>query len=166
MSQEKVTDQIKFIFLIYSLQCNDMKIKNWVLILIIGFLSTACSDEAAKQNSSLLSENNEILKNAFDNNQSDIQISGSGDVILLLPDDLIGDKHQKFILELTSGQTLLISHNIDLAPRIDTLQVGDTIGFYGEYEWNIEGGAIHWTHDDPSGIHVNGWLIHEGVSYH
>ena len=140
--------------------------KNWILILIIGFISIACSEEETKQSNSLLSESDEILKDAFETNQSDLQVKGSGDVILLLPDDLIDDKHQKFILELMSGQTLLISHNIDLAARIDTLQTGDAIEFYGEYEWNIEGGVIHWTHDDPNGVHINGWLIHEGVTYH
>jgi hypothetical protein len=143
-----------------------MKIKNWLLILVIGFLSIACSEEEEKQSIILLSEDDEILKIAFETKQSDLQVKGSGVVTRLLPDDLVGDKHQKFILALMSSQTLLVSHNIDLAARIDALQVGDAIDFYGEYEWNIEGGVIHWTHDDPNGVHVNGWLIHEGVTYH
>lgn len=143
-----------------------MKIKFLFLIIVIGFLSIACSEEEEKQSISLLSADDEILKIAYETKQSDLQVKGSGVVTRLLPDDLVGDKHQKFILALMSGQTLLISHNIDLAARIDALQVDDAVDFYGEYEWNIEGGVVHWTHDDPNGVHINGWLIHEGVTYH
>jgi len=59
----------------------------------------------------------------------------------------------------------LISHNIDLAPRIDLLEVGDEVEFFGEYEWNAKGGTIHWTHHDPKGRHEAGWLKHEGHIY-
>jgi len=105
------------------------------------------------------------LQKAFKNKQSDLQVKGEGVVIKLLRDDLKGSRHQKFILKLGSGQTLLISHNIDLAPRINGLRTGDKIEFYGEYEWNAKGGVIHWTHHDPGGRHVGGWLKHDSKTY-
>ncbi len=108
---------------------------------------------------------NEIIENANQNQLSDIQVSGSGVVIRTLRDDNTGSRHQRFILQLSSGQTLLISHNIDLAPKIDILQKGDVVEFYGEYEWNSKGGVVHWTHHDPSGHHVGGWLKHNGRMY-
>jgi len=43
--------------------------------------------------------------------------------------------------------------------------MGDSVGFYGEYEWNSKGGVIHWTHLDPSGQHIAGWLKHDGKTY-
>jgi hypothetical protein len=82
-----------------------------------------------------------------------------------LPDDLEGSRHQRFVLRLSSGQTLLVAHNIDLAPRISSLNRGDKVEFYGEYEWNAKGGVIHWTHHDPSGRHVGGWLKHDSKTY-
>ena len=109
--------------------------------------------------------NDQQLKQAYQNHQSDLQIQGSGTVSRVLPDDNIGSRHQKFILRLDSRQTLLVAHNIDLVPRIPNLKVGDVVQFYGEYEWNDKGGVIHWTHRDPGNRHVHGWLKHQGKTY-
>jgi len=106
-----------------------------------------------------------LLAQAFQQRRSNYQITGSLPVSRLLPDDNDGSRHQKFILETSTGQTVLVAHNIDLAPRIAGLQVGDTVEFYGEYEWNEKGGVIHWTHHDPGNRHPHGWLRHNGRTY-
>jgi hypothetical protein len=93
------------------------------------------------------------------------QLQGQGTVIKILPDDRDGSQHQKFILKLSSGKTLLVAHNIDIAPRIASLRVGDNVAFCGEYAENPRGGVIHWTHHDPSGHHPNGWLKHHNNTY-
>jgi hypothetical protein len=72
---------------------------------------------------------------------------------------------KEFLLRLSSGQTILISHSIDLAHRVDALREGDTVEFFGEYEWNSKGGVVHWTHHDPEGRHKVGWLKHNGSIY-
>ena len=105
------------------------------------------------------------LVRAIESRASGVQVQGQGKVIKVLPDDNDGSRHQRFILELPSGQTLLIAHNIDLAPKIPSLRKGDAVAFHGEYEWNSKGGVIHWTHHDPGGRHVAGWLKHEGRTY-
>lgn len=99
---------------------------------------------------------------AFAEQTSDVQVEGEGTVIHLLPDDVDGSRHQRFLVQLASGQTLLIAHNIDIAARINGLQEGDTVRFNGEYVWNEKGGVVHWTHHDPKGRHVTGWLQHNG----
>ncbi|HEX6729814.1 MAG TPA: DUF3465 domain-containing protein [Pyrinomonadaceae bacterium] len=102
---------------------------------------------------------------AFATRASDIQVEGEGTVIRLLPDDLKGQRHQRFIVQLASAQTLLVTHNIDIAPRVDGLKLGDSVRFSGEYVWNEKGGVIHWTHHDPQGRHVVGWLKHNGKKF-
>ncbi|HAS64230.1 MAG TPA: hypothetical protein DCS35_17690 [Vibrio sp.] len=128
----------------------------WIFGLLISILCVFSSGIWA---------NDAALKQAFENQQSDLQIRGSGTVIRLLPDDNHGSRHQKFIIKLSNKQTLLVSHNIDLAPRISNLSNGDFVEFYGEYEWNRKGGVIHWTHKDPRNKHAHGWLKHQGRTY-
>lgn len=106
-----------------------------------------------------------LIAEAFRNGRSNVQLGGEGRVARILPDDNNGSRHQKFLLELESGHTLLIAHNIDLAPRVESLREGEVIEFYGEYEWNQKGGVIHWTHHDPKGVHPGGWLKYQGRVY-
>ncbi|WP_443019973.1 DUF3465 domain-containing protein [Shewanella sp. KX20019] len=105
------------------------------------------------------------ISQAFLQQQSGIQVQSRGVVTRLLADDTKGSRHQRFIVTLANGQTLLIAHNIDLAPRIESLKTGDSISFYGVYEYNERGGVVHWTHHDPQGRHIGGWLKHQGKTY-
>lgn len=105
------------------------------------------------------------LGRAFEERARDLPVEGSGTVVRILSDDTDGGRHQRFIIRLDSGQTLLVAHNIDVAPRVEDLRVGDTIEFRGVYEWNEEGGTVHWTHRDPDGSHAPGWIRHAGRTY-
>ncbi|QOY53403.1 DUF3465 domain-containing protein [Candidatus Sulfurimonas baltica] len=93
------------------------------------------------------------------------QMCSSGTVVKLLSDDNKGSRHQRFIIKLSSGQTLLIAHNIDLAPKVSSLKKGGFIKFCGEHESNAKGGVVHWTHHDPNKRHVGGWLEYNGQRY-
>ncbi|KLT72118.1 hypothetical protein PL75_09990 [Neisseria arctica] len=107
-------------------------------------------------------DGSDIIQKAFRNQQSGIQVRGEGTVAKTLPDDNKGSRHQRFILKLTGNHTVLVAHNIDLAPKIKGLKKGDKVEFYGVYEWSDKGGVIHWTHHDPQGRHIGGWLKHQG----
>jgi Protein of unknown function (DUF3465) len=125
----------------------------------------ACRSAPAINTNGAVSESDQRLARAFDQHESNLQIEGTGTVTQLLSDDNEGSRHQRFIVALKTGQTILIAHNIDLAPRIISLEVGDEVAFSGEYEWNPKGGTIHWTHRDPNGHHTAGWIKHEGRVY-
>jgi hypothetical protein len=97
--------------------------------------------------------------------QATREITGRGTVIRVLPDDTEGTRHQRFILRLASGDTLLVAHDIDVAPRVEPLRIGDVVEYHGEYVWNPKGGVVHWTHRDPSGHHEAGWLRRGGTTF-
>ncbi len=101
---------------------------------------------------------------AWAERRSGVVVDAEGVVERTLDDDDQGSRHQRFILKLESGLTVLVAHNIDLAPRI-ALSRGDAVQLRGEYEWNSQGGVIHWTHRDPAGRHPDGFIRHDGQVY-
>lgn len=138
-----------------------------VAVLVVGAPGCASSDDEAQPGAPTASVafGDAALARAFDERAVDLPVAGRGTVVRLLADDVEGGRHQRFIVQLASGQTLLVAHNIDVAPRVEGLRVGDPVTFRGVYEWNAEGGVVHWTHHDPVGSHAPGWILHEGQRY-
>jgi hypothetical protein len=107
------------------------------------------------------------IQSAFENQEENVSVTVRGKVSRVLKDeqDSVGDDHQRFIIRLSNGQTLLIVHNIRLAPRVAGIAAGSEITVHGDYVWNSRGGLVHWTHHDPDGSHENGWIVFEGVKF-
>ncbi|MES2626226.1 MAG: DUF3465 domain-containing protein [Pseudomonadota bacterium] len=130
-----------------------------------GTVATTLAFLTNVENTRLSAVFDPVFANAWQKQIGNLQAEGTGLVSRILADDITGDAHQRFIVRLRSGQTLLVAHNIDLAPRVPSLKVGDEVAFYGEYEWSAEGGVMHWTHHDPDGKHIAGWIKYKGVTY-
>ncbi len=156
----------------------DMKTQknNLVIVAIIVVLIAAYFGIDLKQNAlnnsdlqdsaqQLSIDDQQKIMQAYQQQRSNIQVQSKGEVKAILADDNEGSRHQKMILKLENGLTVLIAHNIDLAPRIEGLKKGDIVEFYGEYEYSQKGGVIHWTHHDPRGKHIDGWLKYKGKVY-
>jgi len=135
-----------------------------ICTIAISVLCAGCVQTTPAPNAPSVSGDRAIA-DAFRSKRSAVQVQGEGVVTRILSDDNDGARHQRFIVRLESGQTLLIAHNIDVAPRLPAIRPGDSVAFYGEYAWNSEGGVIHWTHHDPDGQHVAGWLRLNGSTY-
>lgn len=104
------------------------------------------------------------IEKAFRAKRSKVWVEDEGEIVHLLPDDRIAPRHQLCLVELASGHTIKISHNVDLAPQVPWRK-GDSLAFRGRFEWNDKGGVVHWTHHDPRGRKKGGWLRHEGKTY-
>jgi len=105
------------------------------------------------------------LEDAYANQISDISVIVKGSITKLLSDDVEGDQHQRFIIRMSNNQTLLIAHNIDIGARVTGIKIGSVVYVHGDYVWNDEGGLIHWTHRDPSGIHEDGWIDYNSTKF-
>jgi hypothetical protein len=136
-----------------------------VLAAVAGLGGGCSASEPESQSETEASGGDAALARAHENQATDLPVEAEGVVMRLLSDDEQGSRHQRFVLRLASGQTLLVAHNIDVAPRVEDLHVGDAVAFRGEYEWSEEGGIIHWTHGDPDGDHTAGWIRHGGQVY-
>lgn len=88
-----------------------------------------------------------------------------GVITEVLSEDRKGSRHQKFVIITENGNSLLIVHNIDIAPRILGLKAGEPVEVQGQFTWNRHGGVIHWTHHDPRDNHHTGFIKYHGRLY-
>jgi hypothetical protein len=104
---------------------------------------------------------------AFARRLSNIPLTVEGKVIKILPDDTDGTHHQRFIIEIHNGHTILIANNLERAYRVP-VKIGDKVEVHGSYVWNKYGGLIHNTHHDdkpqPNGQeHEDGYINFSGL---
>ena len=144
---------------------NRMSRSLFLVFALTAFVGVSCGSPAVPTERAVYVAEDSDVGRAFAAGRSNVPVEGEGTVSRLLADDLKGQRHQRFILQMASGQTVLVTHNIDIAPRVDALHEGDRVGFKGEYVWNQKGGVVHWTHHDPDGRHAAGWLKHNGKTY-
>lgn len=90
-----------------------------------------------------------------------------GRILAVLPEDTIGIRHQRLLVRLENRKKVLLVHNIDLCPRIEGLEPGREIRFYGQFTDNDRGGAFHRLHRNmnPFRPYVDGWIEYDGSRY-
>ena len=99
---------------------------------------------------------------AFNRKLSRVFLTAEGRVLRILSEDREGAPHQRFILRLSSGHTLLVLHNIAVSTVVP-LTEGGWLRVRGEYRWNEKGGLLHFTHQprgQPRG-EIGGWIVTE-----
>lgn len=130
-----------------------------------NFLSSETEQANSTQSNHPQDTAHSTVERYFKQKVSGKMIKLTAEVTRILSDDTHEPRHQRFVIELDKGLTVLISHNIDLAPRVSGLNIGDEVTITGQYEWNERGGVIHWTHHDPQGRRDGGQIIHQGSVY-
>ena len=104
------------------------------------------------------------LEDALAHKASNVQVRGEGRIIELLTPET-GRDYQAFLIELNSGQQLILEHNTEFARQIRAAQVGDKLVFFGEFDWTSRGGVVHSAYKDPEGLQMAGWVKHMGKTY-
>jgi hypothetical protein len=139
----------------------------FIPLLIIGFYfyqRLELHEVVESANSIKISSNdNHRLNQIIEKKNSGTILTLKGHVFKVLKDDIIGSRHQKLIIKV-GRHTLLLAHNIDIAERIP-IKKGDILEVRGEYQWNNQGGLIHWTHADRANHHEGGWIKHKNKIY-
>jgi hypothetical protein len=83
----------------------------------------------------------------------------------IYPEDTSGNRHQKWLVRLSDGQTVYCAYNIDVAETIP-LRVYDVIAVGGEFIYDPRQGPIlHWLHEDPRKRRPDGYVDLNGIRY-
>jgi hypothetical protein len=128
------------------------------LLGLVAAVLVACSGAAQPDDAAIVQD--------FQSHRSHVEVTADATVVQVLPDRVSATgTHEQFIIRLTSGDlTLLVEHNLSIAPRAP-VAVGDHVIVHGEYIWNTQGGLIHFTHHDPDGRHEGGFIQENGTTY-
>ena len=110
------------------------------------------------------SENNDSQIVALQEQGGRAEVTGKVRVYKLLAEDDEGLRHERFLVMLSNGRTVLVAHSIDRAPRVP-VNPGDVVVLHGEFIDNEKGGVIHWTHHSDSPKHEGGWILFNGKRY-
>ncbi len=86
-----------------------------------------------------------------------VEVELIAQVIRLLPTDENGLRHQKFLIRLTNGTTVLVANDLSMGQQVP-LNPGDIVEIKGEFIWTRRGGVLHWTHHTDEASHPGGWI--------
>lgn len=106
---------------------------------------------------------------AITSHQNAQEVTVEGTAAQVLPDTTgPAGRHERFVIDVHAGngdeQLILVAHNIDIAPRVP-IQSGDDVVVRGELALDRSGPVIHFTHHDPRGRHIPGFIKVHGQTY-
>jgi Protein of unknown function (DUF3465) len=140
--------------------------RNLFSFALVGWLAlvcTGCRSTTGKAVAPSVTDDSQIV--AFENeHRMNTEVTGKVKVYKLLQEDDEGLKHERFLVMLSDGTTVLVAHSLDKAPLVP-VSPEDEIIIHGEYVWNQKGGVIHWTHHSDSPRHEGGWIDFKGKRY-
>ena len=86
-----------------------------------------------------------------------VEVELTAQVCRMLPTDEKGLRHQKFLIRLTNGTTVLVANDLTMGQMVPC-HPGDILDLKGEYIWTKRGGVLHWTHHSDTNEHPGGWI--------
>ena len=123
-------------------------------------LATACNGQPEKPNNAQICQ-------LYAGQGSGVEVIATGTVARVLGDRRgPSGEHEGYLLQTDGDCDLLlrVETNEDLTGHVP-LHEGERVVVKGEYEFAPEGGVVHWTHRDPRGRHINGYVYAGGQYY-
>jgi hypothetical protein len=111
--------------------------------------------------------NNEQICSLYSSGSSGVEVIGQGTVLAVLgTQNGPSGEHEGFLLKLNEQCDLLlrVETNVDITGPVP-VQAGEIVTVKGQFEDDPSGGVIHWTHHDPRGRHVGGYVDIGGKLY-
>lgn len=65
--------------------------------------------------------------------------------------------HQRFVMSCANGLHLLVVNDVSIGMRVPFVRLARVV-VRGQYEWDSQGGLLHFTHRSDSGG-VGGWIL-------
>jgi hypothetical protein len=101
------------------------------------------------------------------------EVTVTGKISKVLPDDTKGLPHQQFLVELPNGKNIFVANDTTYGTAVPDLAVGQPITIKGEWipqpgsKAGVETqGVLHWTHKgDGPGLHQGGYIDYGGNRY-
>ncbi len=150
-------------------------VKAIYLLLPLLLLLSGCFSDKSKQlnnlyddgdkQSDLLLVGAEHIAFLYKQQRGGVMVTSIGRIAKLLEDQQKPYPAQVVLIRLTSGQKLLVKHNIDKSSPLPNLTVGEMLTFSGTYKWNNKGGIVYSTHQQLDNPLRSGWLKYQGVTY-
>ncbi len=129
-------------------------------------LATACAGPATNGGDRV---HNAVAYDAWRSGTSHVEVTVGGVVARVLG-TRVGRRgaHEGFLLHLSGadgrGLTVRVEDNVDLTGPIP-LREGESVEVRGEYIFDARGGIVHYTHRDPRGHHLSGYVLADGKFY-
>lgn len=119
--------------------------------------AAACTNSAEPGNA----HNGDVYA-AWRAGRSRVEVTASGSVARLLGTRVgRSGTHEGFLVHLSGaegrGLTIRVEDNVDLTGPIP-LTEGANVEVRGEYVFDARGGIVHYTHRDPAGRHIAGYV--------
>ncbi len=130
-------------------------------------LVTACAGSAGSAGPDRV--RNAVAYDAWRSGRSHVEVTVGGVVARMLGTRVgRSGSHEGFLLHLSGadgrGLTVRVEDNVDLTGPIP-LREGEPIEVRGEYIFDSRGGIVHYTHRDPRGHHLSGYVLADGKFY-
>ena len=112
---------------------------------------------------------NDAAYAAWRDGRSHVEVTLGGSVARILG-TRVGPSgaHEGFLLHLAGaegrGLTVRVETNVDLTGPVP-LREGEAVEVRGEYVFDPRGGLVHYTHRDPRGHHLAGYVLADGKLY-